>query len=54
MQLKRYHDSGTHSDGLDRLTKAAVFDPSGREGNFLLTAEEQNRLGADYKNRWSR
>ena len=41
-------------DGLNRLTLRAVFVPSGQVGNFLLTAEEHNSIGADYKNRWSR
>jgi len=41
-------------DGLNRLTIRAVFVPSGQVGNFLLTAEEHNSIGADYKNRWSR
>jgi hypothetical protein len=41
-------------DELNRLTIRAVFFPSGQVGNFLLTAEEHNRTGADYKNHWSR
>ncbi len=41
-------------DGLNRLTIRAVFVPSGEVGNFLLTAEEHNGIGAEYKNRWSR
>jgi len=39
---------------LNRLTIRAVIVPSGQVGNFLLTAEEHNRICADYKNRWSR
>ncbi len=36
-------------DGLNRLTIRAVFVPSGEIGNFLLTVDEHNRIGADYK-----
>ncbi len=41
-------------DGLNRLTIREVFVPSGQVGNFLLTAEEHNRICTIYKNYWSR